>query len=97
VVGRAYKNAKLLLEGLVIYLKGLQSKEEHLRLARASGDALKLVTVGLSERNVRLRKLDFINKDTVIANFDNNRKDIGGGAKVSGALTPSSRMNCLIL
>jgi pyruvate-formate lyase-activating enzyme len=52
----------------------LQSKEDHLKLARASGDTLKLVTIGLAERNVRLRKLDFINKDTVAANFDNNRR-----------------------
>jgi sulfatase maturation enzyme AslB (radical SAM superfamily) len=61
-------------------MKGLQSKEEHLKLGRASVPSkLRLVTFGLSERNVRLRKLDFINKDTVVANFDNNRRISGKG------------------
>jgi MoaA/NifB/PqqE/SkfB family radical SAM enzyme len=71
----------------VIYLEGLQSKEEHLKLARASSDTLKLVTIGLSERNVRLRKLDFINKDTVAANFDNNKRISGEGKGLWGVDT----------
>jgi hypothetical protein len=73
-------------ERLVVYLKGLQSKGEHLKLTRA-GDALKLVTIGLSERNVRLRKLGFINKDTVAANFDNNKRISGEGTGLWGVDT----------
>jgi hypothetical protein len=77
---RTGKNGELSLEGWWIILKGLQSKEEHLKLARDSvSDGLKLVTIGLSERNIRLRKLDFINKDTVVANFDNNKRISGKG------------------
>jgi sulfatase maturation enzyme AslB (radical SAM superfamily) len=61
-------------------VNGLRSKEDHLKLSRlASNSGVKLVTFGLSERNVRLRKLDFINKKNIVANLDNDERKIGKG------------------
>jgi hypothetical protein len=64
-------------------LMGLRSVEEHVRLQKiAQNGDLKLVTFGLTERNAKVRNLDFINAKNVLANFDNDKskwgKDVAG-------------------
>jgi FkbM family methyltransferase len=59
--------------GCFALMLGLMSKEEHLAFSCNAESRKPLLTFGLNEENILLRNFDFINKETVIANFDNDR------------------------